>query len=178
MRNKAFVAFIVGSLILISASLACSQSPTRVSRPQAPSPTPSPLPSPSRQAAETPLPTLAPPLARVDFPEQVISYPPDWPDKLRYPEEFLLVEALTGTLPGGKQAWTTKLRFKGDPKSAAASLTTFLTSQGWQVERTDLDSGGVLLKIEGNEKGSAGVIDLDADAEQSTETKVLAAIFL
>jgi ribosomal protein L40E len=122
--------------------------------------------------------TLPPPLAGVEFPTQAVDYPSDWPADLRYPESFTLVGTSSGRLEGGAEGWGAKLRYQGEPPSAADELSSFFTSQGWQVaERAEMDSGGVLLLVQRDGDNGSGVIVLDPDLDNPGTTKSLITIF-
>ncbi len=139
-----------------------------------------PEPPPSETA--TPFPTititLPPPLAGVEFPTQAIAYPPEWPADLRYPDEFSVVETSSGTLADDSTGWAAKLRYTGDPQSAADLLSSFFTERGWRVvERTELDSGGLLILVQHDEKKSSGALVIDPDTSDPGYTKVVATVF-
>lgn len=152
-------------IVLFVASLACGG-------------TPSPTARPVTQQATSDIATLPPPLKNVEFPTQVIAYPTDWPIELRYPEQFSVVEVSSGTLPdSASTGWAVKLRYAGDLKSAANILSSFFAEKGWQiVERTELDSGGVLLVIERGDK-STGIVIMDTDASNPDYTNIIATVF-
>lgn len=128
---------------------------------------------------ELPLATLPPPLAAVEFPTQVIDYPSGWPAQLHYPEQFKLVEAASGELPGGgSPGWAAKLRYKGTPDSAADLLSSFFTSGGWQItDRMELDSGGFLILIERDNKTGTGIVVIDPDPTERSYSRVVAIVF-
>jgi ribosomal protein L40E len=122
--------------------------------------------------------TLPPPLAGVEFPTQAVDYPSDWPADLRYPESFMLVDTSSGTLEGGAAGWGGKLRYGGEPQSAADELSSFFAAQGWQVaERAELDSGGVLLLVQRDDGSGSGVIVLDPDVDSPGTTRGLITVF-
>jgi len=132
--------------------------------------------------AATPFPnitvTLPLPLAKVEFPTQAVAYPPEWPADLRYPEEFSLVETSSGALPGGSKGWAAKLRYRGDPQSAADLLSSFFTARGWRVvERIELDAGGFLILVQQHEKRNSGALVIDPDTSDPGYTKVVATAF-
>jgi hypothetical protein len=122
--------------------------------------------------------TFPPPLANVEFPTQIAEYPTDWPVELRFPEEFTLADTSSGKLPEQDSVgWSAKLRYHGDPKSAADALSAFLIEQGWQIgQRTDLDSGGVLVLIE-KDGGGSGIIVIDSDISDLTYSNIVATVF-
>lgn len=107
--------------------------------------------------------TLPPPLANVEFPEDVKPYPSDWPIDLRLPESFKTVDFSQGTLPGGtKPGKSVKIRFTGTMQDAADELRAFLSEKGWKiVDETDLDSEGKVWIIE-RDGGSTGMIVIDS----------------
>lgn len=122
--------------------------------------------------------TMAPPLQNVEFPEQIVEYPPEWPVELRYPEQFSPVELSSGTLPDGeKTGWVAKLRYQGDRKLAINLAMSFLAANGWQVvEYTDLDSGGILVLMERDPRGT-GIVIVDEEVGTLGIAKIIAAIF-
>ena len=42
---------------------------------------------------------LPPPLKGVNFPDQEVDYPSDWPPEFRYPHQYIPVELSSGTFP-------------------------------------------------------------------------------
>jgi len=114
-------------------------------------------------STDFPIPTLPPPLTNVEFPTQVVDYPPEWPTELRYPEQFVVVETTSGVLPNSDiVGWAAKLRIRENPQSAASLLSSFFTAKGWQIaEYTELDSGGVLMVVERDRDTGIAVIDID-----------------
>jgi hypothetical protein len=129
-------------------------------------------------STESPVALLPPPLANVDFPVQAIPYPSDWPNDLHYPEQFSVVDAISGTLPeSAATGWIAKLRFEGDPSKAVQTLSSFLAEKGWQIaENTELDSGSVLLVIERDNK-SSGIAIIDPDIHDPAFTNIVVSAF-
>jgi hypothetical protein len=129
--------------------------------------------------ATQPFANLPHPLAEVPFPTVAIDYPSGWPAELRYPEGFILVDITSGMLPEDTtKGWGAKLRFRGDPKTAADLLSAFYVSKGWKIlERHDLDSGGVTILIARNNQENQGDIVFDSDPDDSDYTRVLAVVF-
>ena len=122
--------------------------------------------------------TLPPPLAGVEFPTQAVAYPPEWPADLRYPEEFSVVETSSGALADGSKGWAAKLRYRGDPQGAADLLSSFFTARGWRVvERTELDSGGLLILVQQDDKRNSGALVIDPDTSDPGYTRVVATVF-
>lgn len=123
---------------------------------------------------------LPPPLAEVDFPSQPVDYPPDWPSLLIYPEQFVLVDASSGTLPEdtSTNGWAAKLRYQGTVEEAAEQMKSFFEPNGWQVvEQSELDGGGVLLLMAQTEPAGTVIVVLDPDQDNSSETRILATVF-
>jgi len=122
--------------------------------------------------------TLSPPLQNVYFPPIEVAYPDGWPIKLQYPDQFTLVEANSGVMPENNTiVWAVKLRYEGDPQSAASLLLNYFTEINWQIaEQTTLDSGGILLLIEENNKGT-GILVIDSEKENPDFTTIVATIF-
>jgi hypothetical protein len=119
------------------------------------------VPTPTELAAPTlspSLPALPPPLADVPFPDETVGYPLEWPEELRLPAPFTLVEAESGPMVAGtKTGWGGKLRFPGEPAAAVAALETFFEETAWQInEQVELGDGAWLLfvsAIDGEEEG-------------------------
>ncbi len=143
--------------------------------PPAPSPSATIAPSPTRLAAQR---TATPPLANADFPTQAVTYPAEWPVEARYPGQFTPVGLASGQLPGSSSTgWSAKLRYAGRPQSAADELAAFFTAQGWQImERTDLEAGGVVLLIQ-NDNRKSGVVIVDLDTGDRSQSVILATVF-
>jgi hypothetical protein len=127
-----------------------------------------------------PLPTLAPVLADIPFPQQSAEYPSQWPDDLRYPRQFQVVDT-TMQRAGRKarQGWAAKLRYKGTPAHASEDLAAFFSERGWRiVERTELEYGGYLLLIARDGSLGSGSIVVGADEQNSGAARVLATVFI
>lgn len=186
LRGLALLGSLVFITILVTAYFFLVRRPPAVPTIEVSQPTLTPSenqPTTTPPLGETPtdilLPTSSPPLAGVEFPLGTVEYPEDWPIELRYPEEFNLVETSSGSLdPGAPKGWAAKLRFEGDVKRAADLLSSFFTENGWQVsERTDLDSGGILIMIERNAGANQGILVIDLDLTDPAYTNVLATVF-
>jgi hypothetical protein len=121
---------------------------------------------------------IPPKLANVDFPTEEKQYPTDWPNELKFPDDFLLVDFTSGTMPENSiTGWSIKLRYQGKPSSAVEMLSTFFEDSSWTiVENDELDFGGFLLLIQ-REQGN-GVIVIEIDPDNSLQTLVIATIFL
>ena len=172
------IALVVGAYILG----ASRQSPPPVS--QSPTRQPTSPPSTSLQtispSGDSSVPTLRPPLAGVQFPTQTVDYPPEWPSDLHYPQDFHVVEAYSGPWPADNTAkgWIAKLRYTGIIGGAADTLTSFFTTNGWQVEQIDLDAGRAMLTVEKDNKQKTGSFVLDRDTNDPGSTIILATIRL
>jgi hypothetical protein len=116
-------------------------------------------------------------LAEVEFPTEPIEYPAGWPEDLRYPEEFDLVDASSGSLPGSSAlGWGAKLRYEGDLEAAASALSSFYEDNGWEVaEQSFLDTGGVVMVI--TREAGSGILVMDADGDDPAYTNVVAVVF-
>ena len=120
---------------------------------------------------------LPQPLANVEFPAGQAQYPADWPEELRFPPDFVLADASSGTLPEGTTTgWAVKLRIKGNPSEAKQLISEFLKDKGWTaVESDQLDSGGFSLIIK-RENGN-GIVVIDPDPNISSQTLVIVTVF-
>lgn len=145
-------------------------------QPQA-TPTPTPLQA-TPTPVELPSSSLPAPLANVAFPTQVVPYPPEWPADLRYPEQFGVVETSSGTMPsGGAKGRAAKLRHKGDATSAADAMSSFFTAKGWQVvQRSALDSGGMLLLVQKGDRQHSGIVVIDPEPGNADYVRILATV--
>jgi hypothetical protein len=132
-----------------------------------PPPTPRPLNS---------LPSI---LAQVPFPTRPLEYPPDWPAALVYPQQFILVDASAGKLPGGtSQTWATKFRFSGQPADAIALLTSHWGANDWQVlDRQQLTGDGTVLLITSLTGDTSGMLVVDSEPGSEGATIVIATFF-
>jgi photosystem II stability/assembly factor-like uncharacterized protein len=122
-----------------------------------------------------PLSTLPPPLADVHFPDEVTTYPADWPDVLRPPETFTLVETTSGPLlESAVTGRSAKLRFPHEPSVAAGQLEEFLKDIEWQiVERVDLGAGGLLLFIASSDNLGEGIVVIDPDQTEAGTSRIM-----
>jgi len=124
----------------------------------------------------TPVPSLPSPLKGVEFSAQPTDYPGGWPEEVRYPREFAVLEVSSGALDG-RQGWGSKLMFKGTPEKASNLLSDFFVAKGWRIaQRTQLDSGGVVVVVDKNEGGS-GIWVADTSTEDSTCTNIVVTVF-
>lgn len=129
--------------------------------------------------AGSPVPTVPPPLAKTDFPAQPIGYPAGWPDELRLPDQFALVEAASGTLPDGQShGWAAKFRYRGTREQAIQALVAYFQGRGWQVLSHDLDAGTTVLAIEHGNRQSTGSLILDTDPGDPGSVRVLLTVRL
>ncbi len=120
---------------------------------------------------------LPPALSDVDFPAQVVDYPPDWPADLRYPEQFQPADFSMGTLPDGNQmSWVVKLRGPGTAADSANDLSTFLTQNGWTIDDAQILGGGGILLMVQSEGGGSGLFVIDSDPQQAGQSLILAMI--
>jgi hypothetical protein len=138
-----------------------------------------PTRQPDPTSTEIPLPTMSPPLEGVVFPGEKVFYPGDWPGELRFPDDFVLVEASSGNFElGGPKGWAAKLRIEADPHSAADLLASFFMAQGWEInDREELDSGGVLILLERMNGANQGILVVDPDLTDPSYTNILATVF-
>lgn len=122
-------------------------------------------------------PTLPAPLAAVSFPSEPIQYPTDWPNDLKFPKEFVLVDSASGTLPESTaKGWSAKLRFQGKPSGAVTAISGFFEEKGWTIVENDrLDSGGFLLLLRHGQ--GDGIVIVDTDPSNSSHTLIIATLF-
>jgi hypothetical protein len=123
----------------------------------------------------TSLSTLPPPLAGVPFPEQMIDYPLEWPEELRLPAPFRLVEVESGPLvEGDKIGWGGKFRFPNEPAAAAEALVTFFEETAWQInEQLDLGDGALLLFVSAVDREGEGMIVVDREPVATAGSRLL-----
>lgn len=123
----------------------------------------------------TSLSTLPPPLADVSFPEQTIDYPPEWPEELRFPAPFRLVEVESGPLVAGdKTGWGGKFRFPNEPAAAAEALVTFFEETAWQInEQVELGDGALLLFVSAVDGEGEGMIVVDWEPAAMAGSRLL-----
>ncbi len=116
---------------------------------------------------------LPPSLANVDFPDGQLQYPGDWPDELKFPSTFTLVDSSSGTLPGGTSTgWSAKLIVQGKPSEARQMVSDFFTGKGWMIVGSDqLDSGGFSLLIQNDSEN--GIIVIDADPKIPSQSLII-----
>jgi hypothetical protein len=163
-------ALLIGIGAVIIAILAIARAPSLSNEVSGGQPSDTPIP----------LPTLAPVLVDIPFPQQSAEYPSQWPSDLRYPRQFRVVET-TMQSAGGKarQGWAAKLRYEGTPAHASENLAAFFSERGWRiVERTELENGGYLLLIARDGASGSGSIVVGADEQDSGAARVLATVFI
>ena len=113
----------------------------------------------------------------MDFPTEEIPYSADWPDDLKFPREFALVDSSSGQLPDtGVTGWAMKLRYTGSPSLAKAFLISFLEGEGWTVaESTRVPENGFHLTIQRDDGN--GIVVLAAQPQEPSQTLILAVVF-
>lgn len=121
--------------------------------------------------------TLPPPLANVEFPSEQTRYPADWPKDLKFPDEFKPVDFSSGLLPeNSTKGWSAKFKYQGEASEVTKIISGFFENKGWTIiEHNELDSGGSALLIQ-REQGS-GVIVIDTDATNSSQTLIIVTLF-
>jgi hypothetical protein len=137
--------------------------------------------TPSNLATETPasiIPTMAPVLQDIQFPNETVEYPQSWPSFLIYPDQFSLVDVQTGSYMGGDSlGWEAKLLFDGDAETASEILLAFFIESGWNVTlREEFVAGGIMIVVEKDEE-SSGIVTIEKDQGGDHITKVLIIIF-
>ncbi len=121
--------------------------------------------------------TLPQPLSNVEFPLGQAQYPSDWPDELKFPSPFVLVDSSSGILPEGTTTgWSVKLKFLGNPLEADKLISEFFREEGWTIVESDqLDSGGYSLLIQRGQGN--GIIVMDTDLTNPLQTLIIATVF-
>lgn len=155
-------------------SLSPSGAATAAGRSSTPTSTGETAQSPT-ETPKPPLPTFPPPLADVPFPEQAIDYPVGWPEELRMPDHFMLVEAEAGPLVEGNSVGRgAKFRFAGDPSGAAEALQEFLEQSAWQVsQKVELGDGALLLFVSAVDEEEEGMVVVDRDPGPAGGSRLL-----
>lgn len=122
--------------------------------------------------------TALSPLSDIEFPQDEINYPNIWPENIRFPEEFLLVEARSDYLQTDSTTiWTAKLRFKGEIETAENEITSFFISNGWQIlDRTEEQSAGVIVIISKGDESNQGFIIIGSDASDPSNTNLFVSV--
>lgn len=125
-----------------------------------------------------PVPTLPAPLEDVPFPDQPIQLPTEWPAELTYPQNFIVVDASSGSSPvEAASGWSTKMRYSGAPQNAAADLEKFLQSNGWTVKESNLlDSGGMVSVLAKGSSGN-GIVIIDPDPSNPAASIIISTLF-
>jgi hypothetical protein len=121
--------------------------------------------------------SLPSPLEVIEFPAEPTQYPVDWPDDLKFPEEFVLVDSTTGQMPESTTTgWSAKLRYQGKPSDAVELASAFFKEKGWTIlQKIQMDSGGFTLILQ-REQGS-GIIVIETDPNNNSETLIVATLF-
>lgn len=120
---------------------------------------------------------LPSPLQNVSFPFTETQYTADWPDDLKFPNDFLLVDSSSGTLPEGTAiGWAAKFRYYGSPMEASQAIVLFLSEHEWTVvEDVKLDAEGISLLVQ--RQDGSGVIVLGTDPNDPSQTLIVASLF-
>lgn len=120
---------------------------------------------------------ISPAIAALDIPKDGVSYPDDWPEDLRFPKVFTLVETSSGKSVGGSsQGWTAMYRIKGSVDEAEASLRKHFLDLGWQIPAVEKqEESGYMFLLEKGE--SNGFIVIEADPDKRNQTLIMATFF-
>lgn len=107
------------------------------------------------------------------------NYPSGWPEELVYPAKFSLVEANTLKVQDKySPAYDAKMRYDGSINSTAEDFSSFFTAQGWQIsERTELDSGALLIRMTKNEGRDHSKVTIDTFPGESDKVRIVATVF-
>lgn len=121
--------------------------------------------------------SLPSPLEHIEFPAEPTQYPADWPDEFRLPDDFVLLDSTSGTLPENTtKSWSAKLKYQGKPFDALNVMTEALQEKGWVVIQSNrLDSGRALLLLQRG--GSQASVVIDTDPNDSSVSLVIATYF-
>jgi hypothetical protein len=96
---------------------------------------------------------------------------------LRFPQEFVVVDAASGpSADGVVQIWTLKLRFVGSTDAAAQAMLPFLAGHGWNTQRSQLSSGTQVVTLE-RSNGGGGIV-MDTDPDDSAAARILISVRL
>jgi hypothetical protein len=113
------------------------------------------------------------PIVNVDFPEEEIYYPTDWPKVFIFPSDMILVDYSLGVMSDqATRGWSAKYRFKGNPVGAKNLLEKFIEKNKWVVTKnTKIDSGGyvILFSIENGE----GIAVIYRDSNDESQSLIL-----
>jgi hypothetical protein len=106
-------------------------------------------------------------------------YPSGWPEELNFPAQFTLQDANTvRTHDNALPAYAVQMGFDGDIQTAAESFSSYFEKRGWQiVERSELDSGAVQIKVARYNGRDSGNITIDPDPLNTGKTRIIAIIF-
>lgn len=128
--------------------------------------------------ADSPFSSIPAALSSVEFPEESIAYPGDWPADLKFPTDFILVDTSSGSIGSGNPVGrAAKLRFGVGPSLAAEQLSVFLTEKGWSVETVDKGSNGILLFFERDGGKNQGILVIVPDEQNQNFAKIMALVF-
>lgn len=121
--------------------------------------------------------TVPQPLGNVEFSQGQAQYPAGWPDELKFPLAFTLVDSSTGTLSEETtMGWSVKLKFQGKPSDADMAISEFFRDNGWTIVESDqMDSSGYSLLIQRGQGN--GIIVLNTDPNNPLQTLIIATIF-
>jgi hypothetical protein len=107
------------------------------------------------------------------------NYPSGWPDDVRYPAQFTVMDANTvRTHDNELPAYAVQMRFEGDMQTAAESFSSYFAARGWRiVERSELDSGAISINVARNGDRDSGNIIIDPDPLDTGKVRITAIIF-
>lgn len=119
----------------------------------------------------------SPSIVSLDIPNETINYPEDWPEDLRLPVSFSLVEANSGTSVGGSsQGWTAMYRFDGSVDEAESAINKHYFDNGWEIvgiEKQEI--GGYKMLVQKGE--TEGFLVIELDSENQKQTLIMTTIF-
>ncbi len=123
--------------------------------------------------------SLPPMINKLKYEGEPVSYPDDWPNAVRYPKEFLLMDPVSGSLAGiggdNSTGYAAALLYKGNVSDAVQLMGEFMKSNGYTLECTKMQSWKYLLVVDKNHKG--GAITFEEDLEEKDITRIIATVF-
>ncbi len=119
----------------------------------------------------------SPSISSLDIPEQTVDYPDGWPEELRFPIEFTLVESNSGESVGGSSyGWTAMYRMDDSVDEAESILREHFTDSGWEIPVIEKqDETGYTFLLEKGE--SNGFVVIEADPNKRNQTLIMATFF-
>jgi hypothetical protein len=113
----------------------------------------------------------------IEFPEETISYPQNWPENFIFPDEFQLVDTNSGISDiTESNIWASKYTYNGQLDNAVSDIENYLNNIFWNIDFQDQDDEDYIFIISDMNSDSTGLIYFGPD-ENGTQINIIVEFF-